>query len=152
MPNENQLQTLNTNKAMEITLKITAEPALLQVLNALTGGLMRAQQFPEVQQAMLEPAAVKPASTRTARAPQRTTAVAVTSESDPTVTAAEPAASTQTEAPEMSIETVRALVQEKSQAGKRAELKKLLTEFGTDRVTDLDPAKYSEFYKKAEAL
>lgn len=137
---------------MEITLKITAEPALLQVLNALTGGLMRAQQFPEVQQAMLEPAVVKSASTRTARAPQRTTAAAVTSESDPTVTAAEPAASTQTEAPEMSIETVRALVQEKSQAGKRAELKKLLAEFGTDRVTDLDPAKYSEFYKKAEAL
>ena len=138
---------------MEITLKITAEPALLQVLNALTGGLMRAQQFPEVQQAMLEPAVVKSASTRS-RTTQtgKATAAAIASESDPTVTAAEPAASTQTEAPEMSIETVRALVQEKSQAGKRAELKKLLAEFGTDRVTDLDPAKYSEFYKKAEAL
>lgn len=143
---------------MEITLKITAEPALLQVLNALTGGLMRAPQFSEpVQQAMLEPAAVKPASTRSRTAQTgKATAAAVASESDPTVTAAEPVAepvaSTQTEALEMSIETVRALVQEKSQAGKRAELKKLLAEFGTDRVTDLDPAKYSDFYKKAEAL
>lgn len=135
---------------MEITLKITAEPALLQVLNALTGGLMRAPQFAEPVQQAIEPAMTKPTSTRAARAAQSSRATA--SESEPTATVAEPAVITQTAATEMSIETVRALVQEKSQAGKRTELKALLAEFGTARVTDLEPEKYSEFYKRAEAL
>lgn len=50
------------------------------------------------------------------------------------------------------LERVREAVQTKSQAGKREQLKSLLTEFGTDKVTNLDPKQYAAFLKKVNEL
>ena len=50
------------------------------------------------------------------------------------------------------LERVREAVQTKSQTGKREQLKSLLTEFGTDKVTNLDPKQYAAFLKKVNEL
>jgi len=47
---------------------------------------------------------------------------------------------------------VRAAVQKKSQAGKKEQVKSLLAEFGTDKVTNLAADQYEDFYAKVEAL
>lgn len=52
----------------------------------------------------------------------------------------------------VSLEMVRAAVSEKANAGKRNELKELLTSFGSKNVTELDKAKYAEFLNQVNAL
>jgi hypothetical protein len=52
----------------------------------------------------------------------------------------------------LTIEKVRAIVQQKSQAGKRAEIKKTLEEFETDSVSNLKPENYEAFVAKIQAL
>jgi hypothetical protein len=56
------------------------------------------------------------------------------------------------EAIKITIEQVRASVQKKSQAGKRDQIKTLLSDFGADKVTSLQPDQYATFYEKIEAL
>lgn len=60
-------------------------------------------------------------------------------------------ASTET-ATEITIEQVRAAVQEKSQAGKREQIKKILGEFNVAKVTDLVKENYTEFLEKIKTL
>lgn len=50
------------------------------------------------------------------------------------------------------IENVRAVLADKSQAGKQPEVKALLTRFGANRLTDIDPVHYADLIKAAEAL
>ncbi|GAB1462201.1 hypothetical protein [Pedobacter sp.] len=57
-----------------------------------------------------------------------------------------------TTASKVSIEQLRAAVQLKAQAGKRTELKELLTEFGTENVTSLEKDKYVDFLERVNAL
>lgn len=56
------------------------------------------------------------------------------------------------ETKEISIEEVRAVLAEKSQAGKQPEVKALITKFGAVKLTDIDPEKYAELLLEAEAL
>lgn len=56
------------------------------------------------------------------------------------------------EASSLTIEEVRKKVQELQAAGKRADLKKLLTEFGAEKVTSLAPDQYSAFYQRLNAI
>ncbi len=52
----------------------------------------------------------------------------------------------------ISVEDVRAILAEKSQAGKQAEVRALIVKYGTDKLTDLDPTCYEALLKEAEAL
>lgn len=61
------------------------------------------------------------------------------------------ASAEQTEKP-ITIEAVRAVLAEKSQAGKQPQVKELITKFGAKKLTDVDPAQYAKLLKAAEAL
>lgn len=52
----------------------------------------------------------------------------------------------------VTIEEVRAAVSAKAQAGKRTEVKGILSEFGADKVTALSSAQYAAFLAKINAL
>jgi hypothetical protein len=52
----------------------------------------------------------------------------------------------------ITIEKVRAVLAEKSQSGKQAEVKALITKFGAKKLTDIDPEKYEDLLKEAEVL
>lgn len=60
----------------------------------------------------------------------------------------EEAASTKT----LSLEKVRAVLAEKSRAGKTAAVKELLRKHGADKLSDIDPAEFPELLKEAEVL
>lgn len=52
----------------------------------------------------------------------------------------------------ITIEQVRAVLAEKSQAGKQAEVKALLSKYGVPKLTALDPSKYKDMLAEAEVL
>lgn len=52
----------------------------------------------------------------------------------------------------ITVEALRDAVTKKAQAGKKAAIKKLLKEFGTDSVSNLEEAKYADFMEKLETL
>ncbi len=52
----------------------------------------------------------------------------------------------------ISIEKIRAVLAEKSQSGKTAEVRALLQKFGAAKLSEIEPDKYSELLKAAEAL
>lgn len=54
--------------------------------------------------------------------------------------------------PAIAIETVRAVLAEKSQNGRQPEVKALISQFGAARLTDIDPARFADLLKAAEAL
>lgn len=54
--------------------------------------------------------------------------------------------------PVVTIEQVRAVLAEKSQAGLTAQVKDLLTSFGSVKLSGIDPARYEELIEVAKAL
>lgn len=50
------------------------------------------------------------------------------------------------------LEDVRGVLAEKSQNGFTAEVKTLISKFGGNRLSDIDPDKYEEIIKNAEAI
>ena len=73
---------------------------------------------------------------------------------------AEPAAETKEEKPgkktektkQVTLAEVRAVLAEKSRQGHTAEVKKLLSRHGADKLSEVDPAKYGELKAEAEVL
>jgi len=63
-----------------------------------------------------------------------------------------PVAETPPTTANVTLEQVRVAVQAKAQAGKRTELKSLLTEFEAENVTALPKEKYAGFLTKVNAL
>ena len=53
---------------------------------------------------------------------------------------------------EVSLEEVRAVLAEKSRAGKTAAVKELLQKHGADRLSDIDPSEYTALLNEAEVL
>jgi len=49
-------------------------------------------------------------------------------------------------------EQIRAVLTTKNKAGKKDAIQELLKRYGTVNLTKLDPAKYADFLKEAEAL
>jgi hypothetical protein len=114
-----------------VTVTHTLHPDVLQVLANLFQGASNVQNGKKVNGSKKEVAKELPAATTT------------TDESPaPSVT---PAAT-------ISIEQLRSLVQTKAQAGKRDEIKKILGEFGADKVTSLQENQYADFHEKINAL
>lgn len=54
--------------------------------------------------------------------------------------------------PAVTIEQVRAVLAEKSQAGLTMQVKDLLTSFGSVKLSGIDPARYGELIEAAKAL
>ncbi|UOQ93388.1 hypothetical protein MUO14_23965 [Halobacillus shinanisalinarum] len=54
--------------------------------------------------------------------------------------------------PSISLEIVRGKLAKISQAGKQAEVKALIQEFGAKKLTDIDKSKYAELLEAAEKL
>lgn len=54
--------------------------------------------------------------------------------------------------PVITIEQVRAVLAEKSQAGLTSQVKDLLTQFGSVKLSGIDPARYPELIEAAKAL
>ena len=52
----------------------------------------------------------------------------------------------------VTLEEVRAVLAEKSRAGKTAEVKELLAKFGVNKLSELDSSKYDELLKEAEVI
>lgn len=52
----------------------------------------------------------------------------------------------------ISIEEVRSVLAEKSQAGKGPEIRALIEKYGADRLTDLEPSCYEALLNEVEAL
>lgn len=52
----------------------------------------------------------------------------------------------------LSIEDVRAVLVEKSQSGKQADVKALVTKYGAQKLTDINPSDYKKLLKEAEVL
>ncbi len=57
-----------------------------------------------------------------------------------------------TEAKQISLEEVRAVLAEKSHDGFTAEIRGLLEKYGAKRLSEIEPAKYSALLADAEAL
>lgn len=52
----------------------------------------------------------------------------------------------------ISIEEVRSVLAEKSQAGKGPEIRALIEKYGADKLTDLEPSCYEALLNEVEAL
>ena len=52
----------------------------------------------------------------------------------------------------VTIEQIRAILAEKSQAGKQPQVKALITKYGAKKLTDINAAHYAELLKEAEVL
>lgn len=52
----------------------------------------------------------------------------------------------------VTLEEVRAVLGQKSQAGMTAEVRELITKYGGTRLSDIDPAQYKALLKEAEVL
>ena len=53
---------------------------------------------------------------------------------------------------EVTLEDVRAVLGQKSQAGMTAEVRELITKYGGTRLSDIDPAQYKALLAEAEVL
>jgi hypothetical protein len=118
---------------MTFELKIFGDATELPgILASLVGGKVAVTTEP----------AVAPESKKTKKAEKVETAVETTPEVVP------PSANGQ----EISIEQVREAAQKKSAAGKRDEVKKLITDMGAAKVVDIPKEKFKEFMDKVNAL
>lgn len=52
----------------------------------------------------------------------------------------------------LTLEDVRAVLAEKSRAGHTAEVKALLTKYGAEKLSEMDPANYQALLSEAEVL
>jgi len=139
-----------------IKVKLTASSKLLDAINLLAGGvtLPEPKEFvPAPIAERIEPVAEKTATTRTRKVKDE-----VKEDPKPEVKEEAPEevkdefkeANTSDEP--VTIETVRAAVQEKAAGGKRDEVKALLTKYKVARVTDLVESDYSAFLKEVTAI
>jgi hypothetical protein len=61
-------------------------------------------------------------------------------------------AETKPKSEQITIEKVRGVLAEKSRNGKQEEVKALITKFGANKLTDVDPACYEQLIKEAEVI
>lgn len=59
---------------------------------------------------------------------------------------------TENEDKEITIETVRSLLLQKTRSGKVKEVKELIKKYGADKLTDLNPSCYKELLKEAQNI
>lgn len=119
---------------MKVKIELTASASLLDAINALS----------------------KAFSGQSAPAPAMTPTIpmipVIKKEAKPAAEKDEPTADQKPASSNVTVEQLRSIVRAKAQAGKREELKGLLSEFGSESVTTLPVEKYADFKAKVEAL
>lgn len=127
---------------MNFTIELTASQALLEALRMLAsafGGVLPASLGEKTEKTVKPETAVPSPGAKTVPDDAPSKAVAPCGEA--------------TEEPgPVTLEFLRAAVQEKAQSGKREALRSLLGEFEVRNVSSLDPNDYEEFLKKMENL
>jgi hypothetical protein len=113
---------------MNITVTLDASPSLLDAIQLLAKGLHLVGASPSTQE--------KPTKGK----------------KEHNLNGTEQTASNTVQQNDFTLEIVRNKVKAVSDAGKREQVKSLLADFGTDRVTNLAKDKYPDFIKKLEAL
>jgi predicted lipid-binding transport protein (Tim44 family) len=133
---------------INITHTITLAPEVLSLLHAFLG---KSQATPaaagSAPSAKAQAQAVAKVETKAAPEPVQEQAP----EAAPAKAQAQ-AADTATKATVVTLEQVRDVVQRKALAGKREDVKAILTAFGAPNVTSLDKAVYGEFLDQVNAL
>jgi hypothetical protein len=137
---KNKIESIINNKNVktmniEITHTITLAPEVLTLLQAFLG---KAQQTH---------APVAKGSTPSPKAEEK----GVAKIEEPKVKAETPAPAA-TKETNITLEQVRDVVQKKALAGKRVEVKTILTSFGAENVTGLEKEKYADFLEKVNEL
>jgi hypothetical protein len=118
---------------MSVTLTITADTVTPEFLKGIEGLLSGMSSGVSVNGSKKTSAApVIPMATNAKSDPEQTTSVVKTSD--------------------VTIEQLREAVQVKSTAGKRDEIKGILSELGVKNVTSLEKDKYAEFLSKVQGL
>lgn len=145
---------------MKLTIELTAHPDLLGAIERLTevfGG--RAEKAimptPQVERAVMPTPQADTKPTPPKRAPKATPTPAPAEEMPEKEVPSEetkPQKPTPAPAHGITVEELRAKVQETAMSGKRAEVKDLLTEFGAANVSALETDKYDEFLTRLKAL
>lgn len=121
-----------------INLVISASPEFLSVLRGLISPKAEAAAPAEEK---TQTSSTRRVKTVNVEAPAATEAVPETKEEGP-----------KEEAPKVTFEQIRDIVQTKNQAGKKAQIKEILAEFGAGRVTEVKTEQYNEFHAKVAAL
>lgn len=136
---------------MEFTGKIVfdASPALLNTANRIADAIAGKSVEPQI--IVRANANESPAATPTEQLPPIAEPAAPVSEPAPTVHR-EPKCVAAPAAPNVTLEQLRAVIGEKSKAGKKKEVKAIILSLGTDSATNMDPAKYGEAFVKISAL
>ncbi len=73
-------------------------------------------------------------------------------ENEPDETVSESTAVEKPSAVKIQLEDVRAVLAEKSQAGMTAQVRELIKKYGGTKLSDVDPAHYTDVLKEAEVL
>ena len=132
---------------MQITLSTTN---LVPLIDALSQNLTEIASILKADAETATPAektepqkeATKPASTKSKQSPSKKAEAKVEST----------AASSGADNPVITIEQVRAVLAEKSQAGLTTQVKDLLQSFGSIKLSGIDPARYGDLIEAAKAL
>lgn len=138
---------------MNITLELTASPSLLEALRMLAGfanpvasfePTARAINAPETTQTSKKAVEKSQEAAEAERSTHETTRVVETTTAEVTETTASTT--------KLTVEQVRAATSAKAKAGKRAEVKELLSKYDADSVTTMNASDYEAFYAELEAL
>lgn len=137
-----------------ITISISPQtPEHMSILGQALIAMLSGDYEPKEVPVTIEAApAKKPRKAATEAAPAPTPVAVVTATATPTPEAvpSEPVAASPSKA--VTLEEVRAKLAALSQAGKTAEVKTLISQFGAGKLTDLAADKYAEVLTAAEAL
>jgi len=137
----------------EIKVTLNASPEFLTALNLLTQAVTGRVALP-YENLPAKIATEEPPKPEPDKAPVKKTRTAATATTTPAESATEPAPATAapTTPAKITFEDVRAEVSKLSTAGKREEVKALLTEFECTRVPDLPETRFAEFIERLQAI
>lgn len=128
---------------MQMEIKITAEPALLAVLEKIAGALVESAETVNAGWKIQEHDRKQAATTKTEKP-------ALTLAPDPEPEAAPEQPDTTATEPTVSLEDVRAELARLNKAGKKEITKSLLTKYGADKLSEINPEQYADLYAEAK--
>jgi hypothetical protein len=132
-------------KMFQITVKLEAPEiasAICTLAEALSGQTKKVETVIK-SSAITQTAAATPNADTTAKPEPETKDPAPTTSTTPT---------TEPSTPAVTLEQVRAKLATLSQSGKQAQVKKLITDFGAKKLTEVPAEKYAELLTAAEGL
>lgn len=134
---------------MQIEVKITAEPALLAVLEKIAGALMESAETVNAGWRIQEHdkgVVINTPVAATAKKDKPAPSPAPEPEPDEEI-ADEPETYSE---PTVTLEDVRAELARLNKAGKKETTKALLTKYGADKLSEIDPEQYAALYAEAK--